>query len=404
MLNTAALLIPVFLLIVLFEWYISYKSHNNRYTTANTTMNLTIGAIDQIVSLASFALLFIVMEYMYNHYRIVHVENIWYQWIGGYIAVDFLSYWYHRWSHRINILWAGHITHHSSEHFNFSNGFRTSPLQGINRIVFWALLPVFGFSPVALILIFKISGLFDFLQHTEYIPKLKYIDKILVTPSAHRVHHGRNEKYIDKNYGSNFIIWDKLFGTYQEETEKVNYGITSSYKDINPLSAIGFHYQYMWNTIKAARRWQDKIKVPFMPPEWKPEIIEAVNMPEHKVSTTISKQENRYAWFQLAACTTGIITLLAYYNYLTYGQIMLLSIIAISEMSNVTMIFNKSIAAKFEKRELTRILLGIILILISLYLWPNKFIWIVLVYLFISFFLIFPYRNKTDHFSDAFPA
>jgi alkylglycerol monooxygenase len=107
-------------------------------------------------------------------------------------------------------------------------GFAPPSFQGINRIIFWAFLPLFGFSPLILIVIFKVSGLYDFLQHSAYIPKLKYIDKILVTPSAHRVHHGKNEVYIDKNYGSNFIIWDRLFGTYRDETEPVKFGITSS--------------------------------------------------------------------------------------------------------------------------------------------------------------------------------
>jgi sterol desaturase/sphingolipid hydroxylase (fatty acid hydroxylase superfamily) len=124
----------------------------------------------------------------------------------------------------VNILWAGHMTHHSSEHYNFSNSFRTSLFQGVNRILFWSILPVFGFSPVMLVVLLKISQLYDFLLHTEAVPKLGILEKILVTPSQHRVHHGRNDLYINRNYGSTFVVWDKLFGPSRKKQKKWNTG------------------------------------------------------------------------------------------------------------------------------------------------------------------------------------
>lgn len=374
MLNVSALFIPVLLLFVLVEWYISYRKKDQTYAPGNTVMNFTIGAIDQIGSLISFVLLFVVMEYVYKHYRIIENNNLWYQWVGGYFAVDFLSYWYHRWSHRVNILWAGHITHHSSAHFNFSNGFRTSFFQGINRIVFWAFLPLFGFSPIVLIVIFKVSGLYDFLQHSAYIPKLKYINKILVTPSAHRVHHGKNAVYLDKNYGSNFIFWDILFGTYQEETEPVEFGITSPYIDNNPVTAIGHQYSYLWQCMKKTRRFTDKIKIWFMPPEWKPMDISPLPSSAPPVTARVSGGLYFYAWFQLISCITGILLLLTYKDFLSLWEICISSVILLTEMINVTLIFNKNISNKFEKQEAIRISVGLLLTFTSITICTKLFL------------------------------
>ena len=285
MLNTIALLLPVFLLLVGIEWYISYRRGDERYTSGNTAMNMTIGALDQIGALFYFVLLYLVLEYVYAHFRLFTLENNWYQWVLAYVVVDFLSYWYHRFSHEVNILWAGHVTHHSSSLFNFSNGFRTSLFQGLNRILFWALLPVFGFSPVVLVIILKISGVYDFFLHTQYIPKLGFLEKILITPSQHRVHHGKNELYLDKNYGSTFVIWDKLFGTFQEETEPVTYGITSPYVDNNPWGAINYHYVYLWRTMQTIPGWLGKLKLLVMPPAWQPHNIQKKQLPRCRKRT-----------------------------------------------------------------------------------------------------------------------
>ncbi len=397
MLNVSALFIPIFLLFVLIEWYISYRKKDNTYVSGNTVMNFTIGAIDQIGSLISFVLLFVVMEYVYNHYRIIENTNIWYQWVGGYFAVDFLSYWYHRWSHRVNILWAGHITHHSSEHFNFSNGFRTSFFQGINRIIFWAFLPLFGFSPIILIVIFKVSGLYDFLQHSAYIPKLKYIDKILVTPSAHRVHHGKNEIYIDKNYGSNFIIWDRLFGTYSDETEPVKFGITSAYVDNNPVTAIGGHYKFLWQTMLRTPSWSDKIKLWFMPPEWKPTTMRPISPPATSSATPVSNNLIHYAYFQLISCIAGIILLLVFKDFLSIMEISVISLVAISSMVNVTLIFNRNVSKNFEKQETLRIMVGFLLVLINSYLSTDNYLWPITLFLSVSLIFIFILSYFTNH-------
>jgi uncharacterized membrane protein HdeD (DUF308 family) len=130
------------------------------------------------------------------------------------------------------------------------------------------VIPIFGFDPLLLLLVFKLSGLQDFLVHTSYVPKLGFLEKIFVTPSHHRVHHGKNGLYIDKNYGSSLIVWDKWFGTFQEETVAVEYGITSAYTDDNPMHAITYYFQLLWRQCSRTVGLRNKILVLIKPPGW----------------------------------------------------------------------------------------------------------------------------------------
>jgi sterol desaturase/sphingolipid hydroxylase (fatty acid hydroxylase superfamily) len=384
MLNTVALLIPVFFVAVLIEWYFSYKNQDDKYTVGNFTMNLAIGAIDQICSLFYFAMLYIAMKFVYEHFSFFKMREVWYQWILAYIAIDFLSYWYHRFSHRVNILWAGHVTHHSSEHFNFTNGFRTSFFQGLNRIVFWSFLPLFGFSPFVLVICLKISGIYDFLQHSAYTTKLGFLEKILITPSLHRVHHGKNDIYIDKNYGSTFLIWDQLFGTFQEETETVVYGIKSPYIDNNPFNAITHYYSYLWNMMRALPSWSDKIRILFMPPEWKPHTTAKIENKIQKKHLLISPYLKQYAWFQIICWSIGLIAILTYKVYLSNWEILLYSLIGVTSISNGALIFNDNIGENFIKWEMVRLFFIMLLVLVTLFMIRKIYLLSILFFLGIS--------------------
>lgn len=354
MLNTIVLIIPLLLLIVSIEWYISYKNNKDIYTSGNFVMNLAIGGMDQIFSLIYFTALYLSLNFVYTHFRFFSLEQHWYHWITAYVLIDFLSYWYHRFSHRINILWAGHVTHHSSEKFNFSNGFRTSFFQGINRIIFWSVLPLFGFSPLMLVIILKVSGLYDFLLHTTYIPKLGFLEKILITPSQHRVHHGRNEIYIDKNYGSTFVIWDKFFGTFQEETEKVEYGIKGNYTDNNPFMAIGYYYHYLWRAMKMTPGFFKKISLLFIPPEKTP-------VPESKIRKLLFENAEQvpsllkqYAWLQIACAVPALIAMLVFKDFLPVWEIVLYAATGVTALSYGAMILNGNVNRRFFNFEIFR--------------------------------------------------
>ncbi|HET6991534.1 MAG TPA: sterol desaturase family protein, partial [Bacteroidia bacterium] len=347
MLNTTVLIIPVLMIIVFIEWYVSYKRHDNAYTKGNFAMNLAIGTMDQICSLIYFTVLYFVLQYVYSHFRLVDLKTHWYHWITAYVAIDFLSYWYHRISHRVNIFWAGHVTHHSSEHFNFSNGFRTSFFQGINRIIFWSCLPLLGFSPLMLVVILKVSGLYDFLLHTQYVPKLGFLEKILITPSLHRVHHGRNDIYIDKNYGSTFVIWDKMFGTFQEETETVEYGIKGSYVDNNPFMAVGYYYHYLWQAMKTKKGLYNKVRLLFIPPDQTPHPDTENETHKDKSAADVSIRLENYAYFQIVCAAPGLIAMLVYKNFLPSWEIFLYSAIGIISISRAAKILNGNIGEKF---------------------------------------------------------
>lgn len=353
-------LIPLFLFIALLEFWFTKRQGNNHHSKANTVMNLSIGAIDQIFSLAGFFLLFLSLDFVYRNFSLFHFENAWPQWVLAYLGVDFISYWYHRYSHKINILWAGHVTHHSSSLFNFTNGFRTSPFQGLNRIPFWLILPVFGFSPVVLIFTLKISGLFDFLQHTQAVPKLAWLEKVFITPSLHRVHHGKNLLYIDKNFGSTFSFWDRMFGTFQEETEAVKFGLKNSdYQDNNPWNAIFFQYKNIWKSLAISPDWTSKFYGLFGSPDWKPEVLNGKKTVRKTIE--IQNAHRLYAWFQLFTCPVGIILLLAFKGSIPVLPFLFFAFTCISGMVSAALIFNQNITKSFQRIELFR--LGVSLVL-----------------------------------------
>jgi len=331
MLNYIALLIPLFLVLIALEWRYSLIQNDNRYKLSNTAINMAIGAMDQVGALAYLAVFYFALNFSKTHFEIFHLPNDWRQWLLAAIVIDFVSYWYHRFSHRNHLLWAGHVTHHSSNHFNFSNGFRTSPFQGLFRIPFYLPLPMLGFDPLILVVTFKVTGLWDFLVHTSYINKLGPLETVFVTPSHHRVHHGKNECYIDKNYGSILIIWDKLFGTFQEEKETVVYGVKSDYQDSNPVNAIFYHFRWLIKTCITSTSWKNRLKIWFMPPEWTPTDTAAMSTTVLTPHKTL-KKARFYGYYLLSTGTVGFIWVLFCYDTLQTDIAIYLFLLVVSQI------------------------------------------------------------------------
>src|SRR4029079_5250392 len=176
-------------------------------------------------------------------------------WIMLFILTDLIWYWYHRLAHEINILWTVHVVHHQSEEFNYTASSRITVLQALVRTGFWCILPLVGFPASMITSLLLIHGCYPFFVHTRLIGKLGILEYIFVTPSHHRVHHASNEKYLDKNYGDVFIIWDKLFGTFQKEEDGVaiQFGLT------HPLKSYSFlwqHFHFIAELLLAARKTQ----------------------------------------------------------------------------------------------------------------------------------------------------
>lgn len=250
---------PVMFFFVLLEWFISYLQHKNLYEKKETIGSILVGIGNVLINLALKLALFYLIVWCYNllPWR-MHLN--WWTFIPCYIIFDLCSYWAHRISHQQRFWWATHIVHHSSEYYNLTVSFRLSWVQTI-KLVFFLPVALVGFHPVVFFVVNQIAVLFQFWVHTEYIRRLHpAIEYIFATPSNHRVHHGSQEKYINKNYGATFIIWDRLFGTYQPEEEQAIYGITHDIEQkANPIF-INFHeYMDMWKDIRAAKGFRRKL-------------------------------------------------------------------------------------------------------------------------------------------------
>lgn len=233
--------IPFFFALIGLEWLIARYYNKKVYGLNDTVTNLSIGVGNQVIGL--FLKLILIGAYIaiYENFAVFHFENSFVAFLVGTVLFDFIFYWAHRWGHEINFFWGAHIVHHQSEHYNLSVALRQSWFH--NLLSFWMFLPIplLGIDPVVFLGVNAFSTLYQFWIHTELIGKLGPIEWIFNTPSAHRVHHSTNPQYLDKNYGGLFIIWDRLFGTYQEEVEAPVYGITTPLKSWNPIWA-NFHF------------------------------------------------------------------------------------------------------------------------------------------------------------------
>lgn len=231
---------PFMFFFVLLEYYISRKQHkeyyNNKETIGSTLVglgNVAIGVLLKTLLLGIFVIIYNLIPW--------RMTFTWWSFIPCYIIFDFCSYWAHRVSHHMRFFWATHVTHHSGENYNLTVSFRLSWVQYF-KIIFFMPVALIGFHPVIIFITNQIAVLFQFWVHTEYIRKMHpIIEYIFATPSNHRVHHGSQEEYINKNFGATFIIWDRIFGTYQPETEQVKYGITHELESKSNPIYLNFH-------------------------------------------------------------------------------------------------------------------------------------------------------------------
>lgn len=189
-------------------------------------------------------------------------------WIALFVVEDFVYYWYHRTHHEIRLFWASHVMHHSSERYNLSTALRQT-WTPFSALPFWAVLGFLGFAPWMILLQQSISLLYQFFLHTERIGKLwGPIEFIMNTPSHHRVHHGSNAQYLDRNYGGILIVWDRIFGTFEAEDERVRYGLTTNIGTFNPLRVAAHEYVAIWRDLRAAGNWSARMGHLFRRPGW----------------------------------------------------------------------------------------------------------------------------------------
>jgi len=273
-----------------------------------------------------------------EQFAVTHIEQQWLVYVLTFIILDFNGYWIHRWSHQINLFWNLHVIHHSSEEFNLACALRQSISAFFNLFTI-LLLPaaLLGIPQIVIATVAPLHLFAQFWYHTRHIDKMGFLEKILVTPSHHRVHHAINPEYMDKNLSQIFIVWDKLFGTFAEERTDVPpvYGITRPARTWNPIR---INFQHLWLMITDAWRtnnWKDKFTLWFRKTGYRPadvsisNPVEKIENPYHfdKYDTPTNKSFSSWAWFQLIAQLGFIIYL--------YGLFIFLSVQALTELMDM---------------------------------------------------------------------
>lgn len=256
---------PILIGLALLELILTIKDKKSLYEGKDFLTSLIIGLVHLVEGIFTKSAFFLLVLWIYNSVPWSIPVN-WATSILCYIVLDFLRYVSHRLSHEINFLWATHVTHHNSTSFNLSTAFRQSWTQGI-KVIFYLPVSFLGFHPVVFYIVHQLTLLYSFSVHTKMIKKLpKWYSYIFVTPSHHRVHHGRNRKYLDKNYGSTFIIWDRIFNTFQEEDEEPVYGILDQPKTFNPVFLVFHVWIDIFKQIGSARSFKEVFDILFKPP------------------------------------------------------------------------------------------------------------------------------------------
>ena len=343
---------PAFLLLVLFEKWWGWRKGKDTVRNMDMISSLSSGVTN--VTKDVIGLYFVVLSYPFflKYLAITHVQSTVLVYIIAFFALDFAGYWVHRLQHVTNFFWNGHIVHHSSEEFNLACALRQS-ISAIVKTFAIFLLPaaLFGVPGEVIGVVAPLHLFAQFWYHTQHINKMGFLEKIIVTPSHHRVHHAINPIYIDKNYGQIFIFWDKLFGSYQEELKEVPpvYGITRPVRTWNPIK---INFLHVWLLIKDAwrtRSWKDKIRLWVMPTGWRPADVAAKD-PVYKIedvyhfekyNTKASNALHVWSWIQLVMILLFISYLfgsIAVINHLDssyifiYGGFVFISIYAVTEL------------------------------------------------------------------------
>ena len=264
--------VPIVLLLITAEVIYSTVNGLGLYKFRDTLAGLGLLIGTFMIGLLTKSSIFFLYIYLYQ-FKFITVNELlptWAVWIVTFVMIDFVYYWYHRFSHRVRFMWAVHMNHHSSEEMNFTVSLRQAWFGPITKVPFFIVMPLIGFDPIITAVAGVASTLWGVIGHTQWIRRLGVLEYILVTPSSHRVHHGSNECYIDKNYGNLLIVWDRLFGTFAEEIEPVRFGIRENVKTFNPIKITFMFWQQMVSDFKNSKNQKERLLSFFGRPEWKP--------------------------------------------------------------------------------------------------------------------------------------
>ncbi len=320
--------IPFFIVLLILEIGYGYFVKDQKHKVLDTVSSISSGLTNIIKDSLGIGLVIISYPFLLEHLSIIKIENTWVVWLIAFIAIDFAGYWNHRLSHKINFFWNQHVIHHSSEEFNLACALRQSISNLLGYFPFLLLPAALLGVPNQVIAVLAPAHLFaQFWYHTQHLGKLGWLEYVIVTPSQHRVHHAINPEYIDKNLDQVLCVWDRWFGTFQEELDEVppQYGVLKPAQTWNPIL---INFQHLWQLLKDAwhtNNWWDKLRIWFMPTGWRPADVKEI----HPISiiedvysftrytTPTSKLFNAYIIFQLLVTTALLMVM--FYNYSTIG-------------------------------------------------------------------------------------
>lgn len=270
------IVIPVYFIFIGVELlYVRYAG-KKLYRLNDSISSISTGVIQQTVGIFVHIMIYLSYNWIQQNGSIQQLFGVkaipetigWY--IIAFLFFDFLYYWFHRTSHEVNVVWASHVVHHSSEEYNLSTALRQGTFQGLFSWPFYLVMAFFGFSLEMFLVVSALNLLWQYFLHTRAVGKLGPLEWFMNTPSHHRVHHGKNPQYIDRNHAGALIIWDKMFGTFEPEGEEVVYGITKPLNSWNPLWANIEAFKDLAYDAVHAKTWKDKFAVWFKPPGWRP--------------------------------------------------------------------------------------------------------------------------------------
>jgi len=319
--NIIPLLVPFFIAGIVAEAIVAKRRKHRVYNTSTMVSDLGTGIASQVVEIFLKVLVVLVYAWIYEHWRLVtFADDSPWPWLIAFVGIDLGFYWWHRFSHVVNVMWGVHVVHHHSEDFNLSVALRQPAFELATAIWFYAPLALLGVPAVVWVTMYALNLFFQFWVHTELVGRLGPLEGIINTPSAHRVHHGINPKYLDKNYGGIFVLWDRIFGTYQREEEPVVFGVTKPLHNFNPVWANFEYFAQLAKQARGFRTWRDKLAVWWAHPGWQPaEMGPSPPVPDVSPSTyrkyapELPRPLRRYVWlhFWLAFIGSGAVMSLA---------------------------------------------------------------------------------------------
>ncbi|HRB93139.1 MAG TPA: sterol desaturase family protein [Chitinophagales bacterium] len=334
---STVIVIPIFLVFILIEYFATKKKHPEYYRLNDAITNLNIGVSHLLFKLLTTGIMLGAYSFVKTHFSILHLKGIT-AYVVVLILFDFCFYWAHRFGHEVNLFWGAHVVHHQSEEYNLTVALRQSWIHSLLAFIFFLPIAFLGVDVLTLGICASINSFYQFWIHTKTINKMPtWVEFIFNTPSHHRVHHGVNPKYIDKNHGGMFIIWDRLFGTFQVEEEEPTYGITTPLKSWNPAWA---NIEYYTNMFKRAKSFKlvDQLKYIIAKPGWQPEAFGGQipipevdkNKPKYDLKAN-STNLNVYVLVQFAFIIIGLTAYLYHYAKISsFYSFLFFSILLIS--------------------------------------------------------------------------